>query len=45
MDDNLRSIYQIEQVPCDTYMRTVLNEVDPEAIHLSADDGDDDRAS
>ena len=38
VDDNLRSIYQIEQAPCDTYMRTVLDEVDPEAIRASFKD-------
>ena len=38
VDDNLRSIYQIEQAPCDTYMRTILDEVDPEAIRASFKD-------
>lgn len=38
VDDNLRSIYQIETAPCDTYMRTVLDEVDPEALRASFKD-------
>ena len=38
VDDNLRSIYQIRQAPCDTYMRTVLDEVDPDAIRASFKD-------
>jgi hypothetical protein len=29
---NLRSLYKIENVPCDTYMREVLDEVDPRNI-------------
>ena len=28
-DDNLKSIYQIEHVPCDTQMRTILDDVEP----------------
>ena len=31
-DENLRRIYKIETVPSDTQMRTVLDEVSPEAI-------------
>ena len=31
-DGNLRSIYHIENVPCDTQMRTILDEVNPEEI-------------
>ena len=29
---NLHSVYGIEQIPCDTYMRTVLDEVNPESL-------------
>lgn len=28
-DDNLKAIYHIERPPCDTYMRTILDEVNP----------------
>lgn len=38
VDENLQSIYRIGQVPCDTYMRTVLDEVDPETIRASFKD-------
>ena len=31
-DGNLQRLYGIETVPCDTQMRTILDEVDPEAI-------------
>ena len=31
-DENLRTIYRIENVPCDTQMRTILDEVNPEEI-------------
>jgi len=31
-DDNLKRIYQIDRVPSDTQMRTILDEVSPEAI-------------
>jgi hypothetical protein len=31
-DENLRSIYKIQNVPCDTQMRTILDEVPPEAL-------------
>jgi len=31
-DHNLRTIYNIENVPCDTQMRTILDEVSPEAL-------------
>ena len=31
-DDNLKRIYKIETVPSDTQMRTILDEVSPEAI-------------
>lgn len=30
--ENLHSVYGIEQIACDTYMRTVLDEVNPEAL-------------
>lgn len=29
---NLHRVYGIEQIPCDTYLRTVLDEVEPEAL-------------
>lgn len=29
---NLHAVYGIEQIPCDTYLRTVLDEVEPEAL-------------
>src|SRR3954471_12324027 len=31
-DDNLRSIYRIQQVPSDTYLRTLLDDVEPERL-------------
>lgn len=31
-DENLQTIYHIKRAPCDTYMRTILDEVDPENI-------------
>lgn len=31
-DSNLESIYRIEQVPCDTQMRTIIDDVDPVEI-------------
>jgi len=31
-DENLKAIYHIEDVPCDTQMRTILDEVSPEEI-------------
>ena len=31
-DENLKTIYLIENVPCDTQMRTILDEVSPEEI-------------
>lgn len=30
--DNLHRLYGIEQIPCDTYLRTVLDEVDPDSL-------------
>ncbi len=32
IDENLKTIYHIENVPCDTQMRTILDEVNPEEI-------------
>lgn len=29
---NLHSVYGIEQIPCDTYLRTVLDAVSPESL-------------
>jgi len=29
---NLQTLYHVEQVPCDTYMRTRCDEVDPQAV-------------
>jgi hypothetical protein len=31
-DDNLHTVYGIEQVPCDTQMRTTLDQVEPDEI-------------
>jgi hypothetical protein len=31
-DKNLQKVYRIEHVPCDTHMRTILDEVSPAAI-------------
>ncbi len=31
-DENLKTIYHIENIPCDTQMRTILDEVSPEEI-------------
>lgn len=31
-DRNLNTIYQIGRIPCDTQMRTILDDVDPEAL-------------
>lgn len=31
-DGNLKRIYRIETIPCDTQMRTILDEVDPEEL-------------
>lgn len=30
--ENLHRVYGIEQIPCDTYMRTVLDQVNPESL-------------
>ena len=38
IDENLKSIYHIGQAPCDTHMRTILDEVDPESIRVSYKD-------
>lgn len=32
VDENLRSIFRIGKIPCDTQMRTILDEVDPESV-------------
>jgi len=37
-DTNLKSIYKINNVPCDTQMRTILDEVDPADIESSFTD-------
>ena len=34
VDQNLRNIYNIEKVPCDTQMRTILDEVNPEKLRV-----------
>jgi hypothetical protein len=31
-DDNLRSIYGIEHVPCDSQLRTILDPIDPQSL-------------
>jgi hypothetical protein len=31
-DENLKRLYKIKTIPCDTQMRTLLDEVDPEEI-------------
>ena len=31
-DENLRPVYKIDRVPCDTQMRTIVDPVDPEAL-------------
>jgi hypothetical protein len=31
-DDNLQNIYGIENVPCDTQMRSILDDIEPESI-------------
>ena len=30
--ENLKKLYQIENIPCDTQMRTILDKVEPEAL-------------
>ena len=37
-DGNLKQIYGIEQIPCDTQMRTTLDDVDPETLRPSFKD-------
>ena len=37
-DTNLQTIYNIENIPCDTQMRTILDEVDPADIEPSFND-------
>ena len=34
-DQNLRSIYLVEKVPCDTQMRTILDEVKPQELRAA----------
>jgi len=31
-DENLQSVYGIENIPCDTHMRTILDPVEPESL-------------
>ena len=31
-DENLQSVYRIENIPCDTYLRTLLDPLDPELL-------------
>jgi len=31
-DENLQSVYRIENIPCDTYLRTILDPLDPELL-------------
>ncbi len=31
-DENLKSVYHIENIPCDTYLRTLLDSLDPELL-------------
>ena len=31
-DENLKSIYHIGNIPCDTYLRTILDQLDPESL-------------
>ena len=35
IDQNLKSIYHIDKVPCDTQMRKILDEVDPEQLRAA----------
>jgi hypothetical protein len=30
--ENLRTVYGIERIPCDTYMRTILDDITPESL-------------
>jgi hypothetical protein len=32
IQENLKSLYEIQNVPCDTYMREVLDEIDPKEL-------------
>ena len=38
VDENLMRIFHIGQVPCDTHMRTTLDNVDPESIRVAYKD-------
>lgn len=31
-DENLKTVYQIENIPCDTHLRTILDPLDPESL-------------
>ena len=31
-DENLKSVYHIENIPCDTHLRTILDPLDPELL-------------
>ena len=31
-EENLKSVYHIESIPCDTYLRTILDPLDPESL-------------
>ena len=31
-DENLKSVYHIENIPCDSYLRTILDPLDPESL-------------
>lgn len=31
-DENLKTVYHIENIPCDTYLRTILDPLDPELL-------------
>jgi len=33
IDENLKSVYLINKAPCDSQMRVMLDEVDPESIY------------
>lgn len=33
LDHNLRTLYGVEHVPCDTQLRTILDPISPEALH------------
>jgi hypothetical protein len=37
-DENLKSVYHIQAIPCDTYLRTILDPLDPELLRPSFKD-------